>query len=305
MSAPRAQSARGRARALLVLGALAGIALAALALLRSGPMDAERPASGVDAVAWVEGEPIPRETFARFLGLVARERGVLDLDAAERRALLDRLVDEELLLREGLALGLARREPGARCAIVSAVIDGVTSADGAPEPDRVALEALYDETREQWLRHGSVAAEAALVPVPPGGDAAADMAARVRALAIVERAEAGASLAALAAEAGLPPEPPLPAAPIPLPALRERLAGVAVEALLALEPGAVSEPVRSAEGWWVVRLLARGEPEAPPLAVIAPELRNLWLQRHHEERLRAHLAELRSRAEIRIVGEER
>jgi hypothetical protein len=139
-----------RARAALAAGALAGVALAALSLVRSG--DEPRPATirSDDAVAWVEGEPIARETYARFVAAVARERGTVDLDPDTRRALLDQLIDEELLLREGIELGLARREPGARRAIVSAVIELVTTDEGPAEPSSPELEALYTEMREQW-----------------------------------------------------------------------------------------------------------------------------------------------------------
>jgi hypothetical protein len=291
-----------RARLGLAVGALVGIALAALALLRGAEGGAPGAAARADdAVAWVEGEPISREAFARLAGQVARQRGVLELDEAARRELLERLIDEELLLREGLALGLARREPTARRAILSAVVEGIGAAGGATEPDRAALEALYGETREQWRRPGLVHAEAALVPVPAGSAPTADTAARARALALVARARAGEPLAAIAAAEGVAPRPPLPSAPLPLAALQARLAAPALEALAALAPGAVSEPVRSAEGWWVVRLVARGPDEVQPLDAVLPELRNLWAQRQHERAVRAHLDALRERAEIRIA----
>jgi hypothetical protein len=255
--------------------------------------------AGGDAVAWSDGAPSSRAALARAVGQAARERGGLDLDEPTRAALLERLIDEELLLREGLALGLAAREPVARRAIVSAVIEGVAAAEG--EPDRAALEALYAETRDQWRRPGALQAEAALVRVPPGGGAEEDTAARARAEALAAAAREGASLDALArAEGAVPPLPP-PAEPLPLDALRERIAGAAVEALLRLAPGAVSEPVRSAEGWWVVRLVARGPDEAPPVDGILPELRTLWIQRQHERALRDHLATLRARADIRYA----
>jgi len=299
------ETAAPRARRWLAAGALAGVALAALALLRGGepaaPGTAPAPPEG-DAVAWVDGEPISREAFARLAAQVARQRGDLELDAAARGELLERLIDEELLLREGLALGLARREPTARRAIVSAVVEGIGAEGGGAEPEPAALEALYAETREQWRRPGGVRIEAALVPVPAGSGPAEDTAARSRALALAGRARAGEPLAA--AEGALL-RPPLPEAPVPLEALRARLAAPAFEALAGLvAPGEVSEPVRSAEGWWVVRLVAREPDEVPPLDALLPELRNLWVQRQHERGIRAHLDALRERVEIQIAEPE-
>jgi hypothetical protein len=299
-------AAAPRARRWLAAGALAGVALAALALLRgqpAAPDAAPAPPDG-DAVAWVDGAPISREAFARLAAQVARQRGDLELDAAARGELLERLIDEELLLREGLALGLARREPTARRAIVSAVVEGIGASGGGAEPDRAALEALYTETREQWRRPGGVRIEAALVTVPAGSGPAEDTAARARALALAGRARAGEPLAALAAAEAAAPQPPLPEAPVPLEALRARLAAPALEALGGLAPGEVSEPVRSAEGWWVVRLVAREPDEVPPLDAILPELRNVWIQRQHERAIRDHLDALRERVEIQIAEPE-
>src|SRR5262249_44836614 len=104
-----------RARRWLAAGAVAGMGLAALALMQARAPTGARvaPAGGGDVVAWVNGQPIARESFARFVGAVARERRRLELDIDTRRALLQRLIDEELLLQQGIALGLDRREPSA------------------------------------------------------------------------------------------------------------------------------------------------------------------------------------------------
>jgi peptidylprolyl isomerase len=292
-----------RARGLLAAGALAGLALATVTLVRGGAEAPLVPRAAGDPVAWIDGEPVSQETFARFAGGASRSGGTLDLDGPQRRALLDRLIDEELLLREGLALGLPRNEPGIRRAIVSAVIDGVTSAPGEREPSRRELETLYAETRERWLQPGPVHAEAARVPVAAGSGATVDTEARARAIEIATRARAGESFGALADELGEPLDRPLPASSAPVPVLREHLPTSAVEALLALEPGGVSDPLRSADGWWVVRLVARSEPEAPPLDSLRAELRDAWIRRQHDERLREHVAALRARAEIRVAGE--
>jgi hypothetical protein len=277
-----------RALVWLAIGALAGIGLAAATLVHApGTVS---PALGSGVVALVNGQPIQREALARYAATVARERGHLELDAAQESRILDRLIDEELLLQRGLALGIERNEPSARRAIVSAVIDGITSAD-AREPDRAALEAFYRENGARWTRPGDVLVEMAWVP-KDAPDAEA------RAAEMVRRAGAGESLDVINAELGAPIEPPLPKDRVSPEVLRDRVGDVVVQALLALPPGETSEPVRAFDGLWVVRLLARDPDVQPPLDAVYEPVRQAWLEREHEERLVRELAVLREQATI-------
>ena len=287
------------ARRWLVAGALAGLALAAAALIR-GAAPAARAPTGGDVVAWVNGQPIARESFARFVGAVARERSHLELDRDTKRELLQRLVDEELLLQQGLALGLDRREPSARRAIVSAVIEGITTDEDPADASRANLEAFFAAHARDFEQPGPVQVEAARVPVETGQEAVAF----ARAGEIARRARAGEPFAALAASLARPLEPPLPAGLVPLEALAGRVGSVVAQAIAQLAPGAVSDPVRGADGWWVVRLVARGPGVIPPLDQVIEPIRNAYRMKQHDERLARRLAELRARADVRIVDPE-
>ncbi|RIK98486.1 MAG: hypothetical protein DCC71_20970, partial [Proteobacteria bacterium] len=151
------------ARIWLALGAALGIAVASATLVRRDSAPGGAAAASGDVVATVNGQPVTRDKLARFAATLARERGRLELDAAERRRILERLIDEELLLQRGVALGLERSDPAARGAIVSAVMDAITS-EQAREPERAELEALYREHANEWARPGRVTVEAARVP---------------------------------------------------------------------------------------------------------------------------------------------
>ena len=286
----------------LAIGAAAGVAIAAASLVQGGgaPRTASRAASApADALAIVNGHPIPREAMARFAAAVARERGRLELDAAERKRLLSRLIDEELLLQRGIELGLERREPSARGAILSAVVDSITTAESR-EPTRAELEQTLRENPASFARPGRVTIEAARVPLAFPSSAEAPR----RAAQITERARAGEPLAALAAALAQPIDPPLPPGPLSMDALRDRAGTLVVQAIAKLAPGETSDPVRAMDGYWVLRLVAREPDVSPPLDDVWEPVNQLWQQQQHTAQLESALAKLRGAAQIEIVDPE-
>jgi parvulin-like peptidyl-prolyl cis-trans isomerase-like protein len=302
LTEPALQTSR-RARLWLAVGAALGVAVAAASLVRSGGSAPElvpaRAADAGDAIAIVNGQPISREALARFVSAIARGRGRLELDRAEQQRVLARLIDEELLLQRGLSLGLERREPDVRRAIVAAVVDSITT-EQMTEPTREDLEKYLRDNPAQFVRPGRVVIEAARIPLAQPSPAEA----RERADEAVRRARAGESLGPIGAELGAPIDPPLPAGPIGVDALRDRAGELVVQAVARLAPGETTDPVRTMDGYWIVRLVAR-EPDAPPALEDVYELvRQAWTQKEHDDRLADAMAALRKQAKIEILDPE-
>jgi hypothetical protein len=278
----------------LVAGAVLGIAVAAASLVHGGaakPIAAPAAADASDAVARVNGEPITRDSMARFANAIARSRGRLELDDDERRRVLARLVDEELLFQRGLALGMDRSEPSARRAIVSAMMDSLT-ADNTREPTREDLEQLLRDDPGDFVRPGRVTIEAARLPLDAPPERVAEA---------VRRARAGESLVPIGAELGAPIDPPLPAGPTEIDALRDRVGGLVVQAIANLAPGETSDAIRAMDGYWVVHLVAREPDTAPPLDEVYEPVRQLWIQRDHEKGLADAMQTLRDAADVEIL----
>jgi PPIC-type PPIASE domain/SurA N-terminal domain len=297
MSSPRSRRSTERPPrrplVLLVLGGLVGAGLAAAGL--TGPSGREALPAG--AVALVNGEPIRTDDYERMVQGLANDQRE-PITAADRRHVLDRLIDEELLVQHGLALGLARHDRRVRADLTSTVIDGVVSDASEREPGEAELTAFYNANRDFFAGPGRVRVRQVFVRVAAPTDAGA----QARADAAARRLRAGDSFAAVSAELGDPPLVPLPDAPLPPAKLRDYLGPTALAAVLALGDGEVSDPVRSGSGYHVLQLVERQSDVLPALDDIRSQVIAEFRRRAGERALRAYLDELRATAAV-VVAE--
>ena len=133
--------------ALLSVGALLGLAAAAAGLLAQTRAASEIPDG---AVAAVNGAAVRRADFERAVEALASDRRGA-IDDADRRHVLDRLVDEELLVQRAIELGLVRQDRRVRGDLVTAVIESVTADAGQREPSADHQPAA-DVTLSAWAR---------------------------------------------------------------------------------------------------------------------------------------------------------
>jgi hypothetical protein len=163
-----ASSTQRRATRLLGLGATAGLALAAAGLLTSGPESGD--ALPTHAVAAVNGEILRVEEYERAVQALAGDRRE-PLTEADRRHVLKRLLDEELLVQRGLELGLARHDRRVRGDIVAAVIQTVVARSEETSPDADALRAFYEENADYFAQTGRTLVQQILDPsARPAGE---------------------------------------------------------------------------------------------------------------------------------------
>jgi parvulin-like peptidyl-prolyl isomerase len=280
--------------ALLAAGALAGLAVAAAGLLARSEQARAVPDG---AVAAVNGTPVRVAEYERAVAALASDRRS-PIDDADKRHVLDRLVDEELLVQRALELGLARTDRRVRTDLVAAVIESVTADAGQREPTADEVKAFYDGNRDYFAEPGRLQVAALFVRAADAADAAT----LARARDAAARWRTGADPASLQAALGPGPVAPVPAALLPPSKLREYLGPAAVEALGPLAPGDVSEPVRAAGGLWVLRLVAREPGRVPPLAEIEPEVRAECRRRAGDRALRAYLDDLRRHSAVAVEG---
>ncbi len=239
-----------RGRALLLLGAMAGIAAAALGVIKPAPPEP-------DAVAWVGGRPIRRADYERALAAAAADRRA-PLDATLRRHVLDRLIDEELLVARALEVGLPESDVRLRGAMARAMLESVVASGDGGEPSDAELRKFLDDNADAFARGVRVRVDVAGAPAPEGL--------------------------------------------VPLAKIADYLGASAAAAAATLPVDAPGRPMRTAAGDIVLRVRERTAAERPAFAEVRAAVREAFLRRRDDERLRRWLD--RRRAEVGVVVRE-
>ncbi|MBW2384889.1 MAG: peptidyl-prolyl cis-trans isomerase [Deltaproteobacteria bacterium] len=292
-TSPNHRTGERRTLVLLALGAAAGLLMASVGLLEpGGELGAAIPD---DAVAIVNGEVIRRDDYLRLLaGFESDTRNALD--DADRRHVLDRMIDEELLVQRGLELGLAQMDRRVRADLTSALIASVVSTAEEREPTETELRDFYARERDFFTRPGRLRARQIYFRTSgAGGVEAAQVRAEVARAEIVQH---GRPFVAVASELGDEMISPLPDTLLPAIKLREYIGPSALAAVERLQVGELSQPVRSGVGLHLLELVDRTPAISPPYDEIATQVRVEWRRRTGDRALRAYLDQLREEGDV-------
>ena len=137
----------------LLAGALAGLLAAGFGILRQADSGNELPAN---ALARVNDQLINRDNYDRAVARLGRNNGP-DVDNAW---VLQRLVDDELLVQRGLELGMAQSDTAVRNAIIESLIASVTAEADAASPTDDVLQQHLDDNAGRFSHTASVAVAA-------------------------------------------------------------------------------------------------------------------------------------------------
>ena len=249
-----------------------------------------------DAVAMVDGVAVQRVDYERALEALASDRRS-PLGAADRRRVLDRMIDEELLVRKGLDLGLERRDGRVRSDIVASVVESVVSEATTREPSDADVAAFFADNQALFARPGRVRVRQILFRVTSG---VSDAQALARANDAVKRLRAGEPFAQVASELGDAPLVELPTGRIDPATLREYLGPTVARSIEDLAVGIPSAPIRAAAGYHVIELVEREPGGSPELADVKDQVRAELRRRNEDAALRAYVDELRRGGDVRV-----
>ena len=273
----------------LVLAMGIGAALALVSVFAPrGP--AWVPMIPADAVARVDGHAIPRADYERAIAALVSDLR-RPLESAEREQVVERLVDELLLVEHGLAGELVQRDPYLRTQVARTVLDRLQAqVQTGPAPSEAELRNHYAAAGGRFARVGRIELET-LYLAPSE---------RTRARTLARQWAAGAEHAELLAQADVPVLE-LPAVALTPDKLRDYLGPEATAAALSLAPGEVSEVLALAGGLWILRVVTREPGQLPPFAEVREQVAADLERERSDTALRELLDELRTHSEIEVA----
>lgn len=279
-----------------------------------------------------EGQPVIRKIFQDFVG-PERERRV---EEAQQR-LMDDLIDRRmmyqvakqdgltpspaevqgaidelkrnnnatddaqfraLLKAEGLTVEQIRRSIAERLAIGRVLIRQIRSSIILSEDE---LLKTYQENKQKFQREPSAEIEHILFPIDAGQDGADEAAARARAEATLAKIRGGADFAQVGKEVASAPGR---GQSDQLTVRRGELAPEIEAAAFGLSPGEVSEPIRTAGGFHLIKVLRVQAEPFIPFAEVRDQIREQLFQEKFEAKRKDWLAALRARSSIHVFVKE-
>jgi parvulin-like peptidyl-prolyl isomerase len=210
---------------------------------------------------------------------------------AELASIIHERVDEELLAREAVRLGLDKDDMIVRRRLAQKMAFASEDVAAMAEPSDATLQAFYDKTKDRYatparlaLRHIFFSSDRTGVSPENGAEAAL------------------AELKAGRPAVGDPSMLPQAYADVAVTDLSRDYGDLFVAAALKAPEGAWVGPVASPYGVHLIRVEKRLAPEIPPLAAVRIDVRAAWLAERRAASNRAFLDKLRRRYKVEIAG---
>lgn len=251
-----------------------------------------------DAAAVVGERKIRRVDYERVLAGVAGDMRS-PIDEAMRRRVLDRMIDEELLVQRALEMGLAVIDRRVRGELTSGIIDSIVVETDGIEPSARDVERHYEDNIAFFTRPGRLRARTIYFSNRRDGQDGRESAA-ARADAARERLIAGESITAVEAALGDRQISPVPDTMLPASKVRDYVGPSVLAALMPLTVGAWSEPVVTTSGVHLATPIDREAPVVPELGDVEDLVRQDLKRRRGDLALREYIDNLKAATPIQI-----
>lgn len=281
-------------RRALLAAALFGLLLA---LLTGGLSDRQR-LSEAGAIARINDRHIDRTEFAAAYQALLADKSKAPTEA-DKRLVLDRLVEEELLVQRGLEIGLLEGDASVRKTVAMAVIEFVLAQSGSDALSETNLRAFYRDNKARFTPASRLQIAQIFVPYDETDEAATIM----RLDEIRTALRGGVDFAAVAGQYGTEILPALPRVMLTPAKMSEYLGPELTEAAARLPQGAISDALAGPTGWHFLKVIRNQPGRAPAFETIRPQIVDALRRSRDDKALREYLAWLKNRADISLAAD--
>lgn len=247
----------------------------------------------VQVVASVNGTPITREKYLSHLQALSTDKKD-PITKADSHYVLERIIEEELLVQRGLEVGLLDSDKRTRAAMVNAMISMTTATAEATEPSLEQLNEFLADNIDYFTSSARLRVRQILIG---GAQAAAN------AKHAYQLLQTGMPFDTVAKRFGKTAALSLPNTLLPPTKLREYVGPAMAQQLQQAEAGFISKPQPSGPDYRLLVLMEKAEGQRPLLADIRPQVEAEYVRRSGDRSLREYLEWLKDRAEISYPSE--
>ena len=244
----------------------------------------------------MNGDIIDRETFLKNLQNTGRVEKISD---EYKRNLLNRMIDEKLLLNIALDEKIYEHDSSARSYLTRAAIQRIVTRESARPITEDELRNFYEENQGFFTPNARASLGILQFSYAERNKEKALEAAN-RALA---RLRTGANIKALQNDFSAEPVFSYPGGMLPLFKIQEYLGPSLTTLVKGTEDGQIIGPLNSNSTWLVIKIYRVIKAPAPPFYSIRESVRSEFKKRRSDEALNKELQWYRKRARITIAEE--
>jgi len=278
----------GISLALLCIGAVTGIVLAGLGLLEA------KQVLPSHAVARVNHTLISRNSYERVLSILQTDNRSALTDA-DMIFVLDRLIDEELLVQRGVELGFLELNSTVRNTMVQAVTASVMADNELSTPTTAELEDFFSQNSAFFTHPALLQVEQIYFHIKSDAEHTLQRAARA-----LDALQAGTDFAQVKIEFGDSLTADIPNTLLPPAKLREYVGPSLLEVAAGMSIGEISHPITTGNGVFILRLVNRRDTKTPDFKSIRAQVQHEMLRRSDEKNFRQYIDWLRGQADLAI-----
>ena len=293
----RATTENRRSLSMLAAGAIVGIVMAAV-----GFIDAKGQSTLPEGVvAQVNDKYIGEEKYLTVLnGLAADKRA--EITREDRAYILERLIEEELLVQRSLELGMLNSDTVVRNALVQAMIGSVIAERAGEEVSEERLRSFYEDNIDFFVLPDRLHVRQIVFRARPrSGDNREDgfEQALARAKQTHRQLEQGIPYQTVARHYGDETAIDIPNTLLSPNKLREYIGPTLLEASMKLEPGAMSKPLETPSGYAILYMVDRKGSKEQGFETVRKQVEAEYRKRWDDRALREYVEQLKEWAQIK------